>query len=136
MKNIYPIYLDERIARDLCDQHCRAEFDRETRFHPRICRVLYDFTARLLRTGEVELWVTYDYDNGSCMAAGNVLRQTLQPFTEEQIAQIVGGEKFRLAKAAYDERKRKQEERAIRKLMGKMFPTKRRAREIHPLRQS
>ena len=55
---------------------------------------------------------------------------------KEQIAQIVGGEKFRLAKAAYDERKRKQEERAIRKLMGKMFPTKRRAREIHPLRQS
>ena len=133
MKNIYPIYLSERTARELCAKHCQAEFREGTRYHPTFWRVDYDFTAKLLKNGEVEVWVHYDYNDGFCMAAGNVLNKTIKPFDAEQIAHIVDGEKFRQAKIAYDERKRKQEERAIRKLMGKMFPRKRRAREIHPL---
>lgn len=133
MKNIYPIYLSERTARELCEQYYRAEFREGTHLHPSYCHINLDYTARLLKNGEVEVWISYDHNDGFCMAAGNVLNKTIKPFDAEQIAHIVNGEKFRQAKIAYDERKRKQEERAIRKLMGKMFPRKRSAREIHPL---
>lgn len=136
MKQIYPICLSEHTARKLCDQYCSKEFYEGTRYHPSYCPVDYTFYAYLQKNGEVEMRAHFSYDDGFCQSCGPVFCKTIQPFDAEHIAAIVDKEKFRLAKVAYDERKRKQEERAIRKLMGKMFPTKRRAREIHPLRQS
>jgi hypothetical protein len=145
MLEIFPISLP-RYARRLCERYCWTEFQKRTSFQPNCTN--YEFMASLQENGDVKLSAYFDYnsparssvstcpgspgphleepwnqnmDDGFCQSSGSIVLATIQPFNEQELAEIIEAEKFRLAKIEYSKRKDEALILAIKQIQDEMF---------------
>jgi len=120
MKNIYPIYLPDRTARDLVQRFAHAEYEENTRYHSHSYR--YEFSANVLESGDVELRVWYSFDEGYVMGSGNAFTKTVRPYNDADLLAIKRNKMMHLAAAAYEESEEQKRMKAILATAKQMFP--------------
>lgn len=119
MKSIFPIYLATSKAEHLVMKHAQDEFLEGSRFHSRSYR--YEYSAKVLENGDVELHVHYSFDEGFCMGSGGLLDKTIHPYTVHQLAEIKRAKMLSIAAAKYEAQQMEKRVAAILEMATEMF---------------
>ena len=116
---LFPIQLSSAFAKKLVNEFAGAEFREATLFHGRFTQ--YSYSAELEESGDVNLFVGYNSDDGFCLSSGPCLRKTIRPFTEERVNEFKERRMFELAEEEYFRRLREKELKAIARVHKEVF---------------
>lgn len=126
---IYPFYLSEHAAVRLLNPHQR-EFEEENRY--RSSSTEFSYSATVYENGDVNLFVSYRYDDGYVAGSGKAFEKTIRPFSEEELANLKERRMFSLAEEEYFRRQEEKQRQAIKKIQAEMFGPKPRVRSSKP----
>lgn len=120
MTNIFPIPLNERVARDLVRQYRAEQFARETMFVS--SSAVYSYWGKLKEDGSVDLSVSYSFNDVYIEGSGAIgLEPIPNAFSPERFESLKQDHMVHLACEVYEHQQMEIQAAAIRTIAKQMF---------------